>query len=422
MEELKKWLVATGALMAMTANVPHVSAYVTERGNPNRNVCKTDTDSDSDSDGGSTGEVTGNGDMHTDVSVKWDNNNPPLSRADVKKLAKAAAKAGKKSWGFKMDAGLIYAQWAQESGQDFNANPPLNCDHFNLGGLSAGGGIPEWLAKKGVTKGSAHGEGDGIYFYFPNYGVFAETYISGYYKAVPKALKEGTKSGSKDADLKAYVHTLKANGYFTASESGYLGGVTTGYAIYNGADDVADNVSDSTTDLSSDSCATQTPSENDGDVEKIAGQMVGYFVGHYQQMHKASLVSDKDESAEWSVSDIKKNGYTDCSGFVWTVLKVGGYNVPANMGWNTATMAADAKGAHKYLKKIDSNGAKKGTVVTAGGTGDSGHTVILAEDWHGDDTQVYSMGSDKGVIKRAYKYVMSSHPSSSATFCTPVKK
>ena len=213
-------------------------------------------------------------------------------------------------------------------------------------------------------------------------------------------------------------------GYFTASESTYYNGVASAYATYYGADDVADGLADSAPSDTNNECDTgdskQTSSSSD--IAENAEKMVGYFVGHYQQTHKASLVSDKSEDADWSVGDIKKDGYTDCSGFVWTVLKTSGCKVPKNMSWNTATMATDAKGKHEYLKEIDKNDAKRGTIVTAGGTGDSGHTVILAEDWHGDDTQAYSMGSDEGVIKRAYKYVMASHPSSSATFCVPSRK
>ena len=78
--------------------------------------------------------------------------------------------------------------------------------------------------------------------------------------------------------------------------------------------------------------------------------MVGYFVGNYLQVHNPSLVSSKNDNDSWSVSDVDKNGSTDCSGFVWTVMKVAGYNVPPNMAWNTLTMAEDAKGDQKYLK------------------------------------------------------------------------
>lgn len=422
---MKRKIALTASTLAILSMLNAQSAYgaITERGNNHNAVCQTDTNDDSDSDSGSSGTVTSNGDMHTDIKVEFSENTVPLSRKSVKKLAKATAKAGEKAYGFKIDAGLIYAQWVQEAGADFNANPGLNA-HYNLAGSSAGSGVPDWLAKKGVTLGSGHAEGDGIYFYFPDYATFAETYISGYYPSVPKALKAGTKSGKKDADVQAYVHTLKAGGYFTASETAYYNGVASAYATYYGADDVADDLVDSAPSDTNDECDTgdskQTSSSSD--VAENAEKMVGYFVGHYQQTHKASLVSDKSEDADWSVGDIKKDGYTDCSGFVWTVLKTSGCKVPKNMSWNTATMATDAKGKHEYLKEIDKKDAKKGAIVTAGGTGDSGHTVILAEDWHGDDTQVYSMGSDKGVIKRAYKYVMASHPSSSATFCVPSGK
>lgn len=396
----------------------NIKADITENGKLNIGVCLTDS-TDTSSSTSESGETT-NSDVHNDISVNYNESTTPIGKANAKKLAKATAEAASKIYGVKVDPGLIYAQWAQESGPTFNASSNLNNEGHNLGGLSAP--VPDWLAKKGAKTGSAHAEGDGSYIYFPDYKTFAEAYISGYYKAVPEALKAGSKSGEKDADVEAFCTTLKKFGYFTADVSVYASNVKSLYAMYYDADDIADssiNATISISENSDDPCSIQNTVSDSSDIAKNAEAMVGYFVGHYLQNHNPSLVSDNNDGNDWSVADVKKDGYTDCSGFVWTVLKVSGFKVPAGMAWNTATMATDAKGNHQYLKEIDKKNAKAGAIVTAGGTGNAGHTVILAEDWHGDDTLCYSMGSDDGVVKRAYKYVMASHPADSATFCIP---
>ena len=156
------------------------------------NGCYTitiDSDDDSSGSGGSGGtDASGGKNVHTDVSVDFDENTPaPIGTKNGKKLARAVAKAGEKLYNIKIDPGLIYAQWVQESGANLSANPPLNNDAHNLGGLS--GQPPEWLAKKGVVLGSGHAEGDGSYMNFPSYKVFGEAYISGLFPAVPEALK-----------------------------------------------------------------------------------------------------------------------------------------------------------------------------------------------------------------------------------------
>ncbi len=404
--------------MAATKHTGNTVFALGEAGNT-RSKCHISTASNSSSDNSSPSETTGNGDAHTDVSVEYSDNTAPIGKANAKKLAQATAEAGKKVHGFTIDPGLIYAQWVQESGADFNANGTLNNDGHNLGGLSAP--VPSWLAAKGAKTGSTHAEGDGSYIYFPDYKTFAEAYVSGYYPAVPKALKAGSKGGNGDADITAFVTELKNNGYFTAEISAYIPGVQSAYATFYNATDIASDIATAT--------GTGQSSEDDicgvvsdvatSNLQDIAKNMVGYFVGNYLQVHNPSLVSSKNDNDSWSVSDVDKNGSTDCSGFVWTVMKVAGYNVPPGMAWNTLTMAEDAKGDQKYLKAIDKSNAKAGTIVTAGGTGNAGHTVILAEDWHGDDTLCYSMGSDEGVVERAYKFVMASHPAETSTFCVP---
>jgi len=114
--------------------------------------------------------------------------------------------------------------------------------------------------------------------------------------------------------------------------------------------------------------------------------MKGWF--YYVQSHPSSDLG----------SDLKhpsKSGGTDCSGFVWLALNKAGYNVPANMGWYTMTMAQDAKGSHKYLKEVKSSDAKAGDVVivnVGSGVSNNGHTAILLEDWKGRSTKIIEQG------------------------------
>lgn len=110
------------------------------------------------------------------------------------------------------------------------------------------------------------------------------------------------------------------------------------------------------------------------DIVAMAQSLLGYF--SYGQTHGVANIG--------SIENPNKNGVTDCSGFVWLVLKKAGYKVPDNMGWFTQSMEEDAKGAHQWLKEISESEAKAGDIVivnTGDGSGNNGHTAILEEDW-----------------------------------------
>lgn len=116
----------------------------------------------------------------------------------------------------------------------------------------------------------------------------------------------------------------------------------------------------------------------DGNILNVANQLVGYFT--YENLHGVRYVSDKDSIS--SVSDIKHDGVTDCSGFVWLVLKLAGYKVPNDMAWYTGSMEKDAKGPKTYLKEIPISEADAGDIVIVnmngtGGSGADGHTLFL---------------------------------------------
>lgn len=137
-----------------------------------------------------------------------------------------------------------------------------------------------------------------------------------------------------------------------------------------------------------------------------AKQLMGYF--NYSQSHGVSFIG--------SIKHPKKNGVTDCSGFVWLVLARAGCKVPPNMAWYTMTMAQDARGPHKYLKKINSKQTSAGDIVIANqgsGSGDEGHTAILAEKWHGANTKIYQMGgggahANRGTFAASFGYLANS--------------
>lgn len=178
-----------------------------------------------------------------------------------------------------------------------------------------------------------------------------------------------------------------------------------------GTSDGLDTASYDTTGSSCDAT-----SENDGDILKTAKGWLGYF--YYAQTHPSSDLG-KD------LKNPNKSGGTDCSGFVWLVLNKAGYKVPANMGWFTGTMASDATGAHHYLKAIDKSEAKAGDIVIVNqgeGSGNNGHTAIITEDWHGNQTRIIeSGGTGKSINIAQFGTAFSSLLSGETTFARAIK-
>ncbi|MFU0787003.1 MAG: Phage minor structural protein [Enterococcus gilvus] len=123
------------------------------------------------------------------------------------------------------------------------------------------------------------------------------------------------------------------------------------------------------------------------DIVSIAKSLLGYFT--YQLIHGEAYIG--------SVANPNRNGVTDCSGYVWLVLAMAGYRVPANMQWFTGSMASDARSTHSWLQEVSPEQTRAGDVViynVGGGAGSSGHTAILLEQYHGNDTQIIQMGGD----------------------------
>jgi len=123
------------------------------------------------------------------------------------------------------------------------------------------------------------------------------------------------------------------------------------------------------------------------DIVSIAKSLLGYFT--YQLIHGEAYIG--------SVANPDRNGVTDCSGYVWLVLAMCGYRVPANMQWYTGSMASDARGPHNWFQEITPEQSKAGDVViynVGGGAGSNGHTAILLETYRGNETQIIQMGGD----------------------------
>ena len=142
-------------------------------------------------------------------------------------------------------------------------------------------------------------------------------------------------------------------------------------------------------------CSTNDDSTSDSKMVDIAKKLIGYFTYAFSRPVLKNTMSNPNSK---EVSDVNKNGTTDCSGFVYLVTYLAGYKVPDG-GWFTGSMYTDATGAHKYLKQVDESDAKAGDIVVCGGpnsAGAAGHTAILAENWHGMDTKIINEGGSGG--------------------------
>ncbi|WP_304251273.1 phage tail tip lysozyme [Limosilactobacillus gastricus] len=233
--------------------------------------------------------------------------------------------------------------------------------------------------------------------------------------------------------------------YSAASGSTRTSAAQTAYQLFDGADVAGDDSvlsaamnaantgasSENDDSKSSGGCSVgkngsdDDDSDSDGTITSMAKSLVGYFVNGYPNpiRHTVAMITGGGSSIK-SLSDVDKNGSTDCSGYVWLVLKLCGYNVPDNVGWYTGSMAEDAKGSHKWLKEVSSSDAKAGDIAIGNqgsGAGAAGHTVILAENYKGADTKVYSMGDDQGVIETTFGKSMGRFSGDQLTFAEAIK-
>ena len=237
--------------------------------------------------------------------------------------------------------------------------------------------------------------------------------LNGSYKSVSTKVKSATSAA--DA-AKTWDDEFEVSG--GASTSTRQKYAQEWYEKLNGSSISASDVGDTSSTASAGSDSATTSSTDVSAVADAAKQMVGYFKGHYGRTDVASVTTTG--KAPTSASDVKSDGGSDCSEFVWLAMSAAGFKVPDSI-WNTQSMIDDANGSQTYLTKIDKSDAKAGTIVAEGGSGADGHTVILAENWKGDDTKVYSMGDDQGVVEGTFATYMtaSGHTADKSTFAIP---
>ncbi|MGG5370956.1 phage tail tip lysozyme [Enterococcus sp. AZ196] len=135
-----------------------------------------------------------------------------------------------------------------------------------------------------------------------------------------------------------------------------------------------------------DSEVLECDSGESGDIVKTAKSLMGYF--HYSQPKRTQF---------GTVEKPDKEGFTDCSSFVWLVLTKAGYKTPSNVGWFTGSMTLDARDTKQWLKAVPEGEARAGDIVIVNqgaGAGDNGHTGILAEKWHGKETEIIQEGGN----------------------------
>lgn len=131
-------------------------------------------------------------------------------------------------------------------------------------------------------------------------------------------------------------------------------------------------------------CTSSTSDSDNGDIVKTAKQFIGWF--NYSQPMRTQF---------GTIETPNKEGYTDCSSFVWFILTKAGYKTPANVGWYTGSMTPDARGTHQYLKEVSKSDAKAGDIIIVNqgsGAGNDGHTAVLIENWHGNTTKIIESG------------------------------
>ena len=136
-----------------------------------------------------------------------------------------------------------------------------------------------------------------------------------------------------------------------------------------------------------------------GDILEVARGLLGYFSCSQERRTQFGTVENPD-----------KNGFADCSSFVWFVLTKARYKTP-QVPWATPSMTTDAREAKQYLQEIQESGDI--IVVNLGaGFGNDGHTAILAEDYHGTSTRIIEMGGygadsvHEGQIDTSFGYLL----------------
>lgn len=187
------------------------------------------------------------------------------------------------------------------------------------------------------------------------------------------------------------------------------------YAKFGVSDPATSSILETAADSNSGSLECYSSGGESGDIVETAKSLNGFFT--YSQDYRTSFGDPKNPD---------KNGQADCSSFVWLVLTKADYKTP-QAAWATPTMTADARGSKNYLQEIPESEAKAGDILIVNlgsGTGDSGHTAILLEAWHGYDTKIIEMGggSSGGVHESTVQYSFASLLSGDICLARAIKK
>lgn len=285
-----------------------------------------------------------------------------------------------------VDKGMSGAQSAGIVGNIAGAeDPSFKLDQREIGGGS-GGGLYQFTPYTKYLNGSdgswsVKSQGDFVIKSEPQTvksfmsatkgkspGQAAVAWMNMYERPSPKA-RESTAGARASAAEKIY---RMFGGSKYKGKSSLLGSAAKG-ASGSSSDNAGDNECDDDIDSGGGAILTE------------AKKLLGYFT--YGAHGVAGYGSWKHPN---------KNGQTDCSGFVWLVMKRAGYNVGSD-AFATPAMEADAKGSHRYLKQISAKNAKPGDVIimnVGGGSGSDGHTAIIAGPYKGYQTKIIEMGGD----------------------------
>lgn len=310
--------------------------------------------------------------------------------------------SGVESWGF------IY-NVVQVKGDDPN-NPAsivgdIGTHGYGLYQVSPGSKYGKWSGYDGTN--SVENQSDYIWNEYGGAG------LQNGLKNAPMYIKRIHNAKDIPEAVRAFYQAVENNTPTVAMESERNMYANQAYALFGGDKVEGDenrllNASLISTAMTNSATATKLNDVNcgkksgevDGNIVSVAKSLLGYF--SYENLHGTKYVSNRDDIK--TLSDVKKDGVTDCSGFVWLVLKLAGYKVPADMGWYTGSMEKDATGPQTYLKKISLSEARAGDIVIVNmngtsGAGANGHTLILTSDPTGINNEMDLLKSNVSVIQ-----------------------
>lgn len=167
-----------------------------------------------------------------------------------------------------------------------------------------------------------------------------------------------------------------------------------------------------------------TPVDSDGKPTSVGGNPNGAKLVAEAEKWIGKLPYGTANIDEWR--NLRSGMSHECSDFIWSMMKRIGYKTPATH-FTTPSMEDDAKHGHHYFKQISAKDAGEGDIVVVnlgGGMGANGHTAILREHWHGDNTKIVNEGGSGENVNNS-TFATSFYPSlrgGRITFMRPIGK